>query len=75
TPIFILGYAFGRLVLGPLSEVYGRSRVIQLANVWNLACGDAQTTGELIAFLLPAGLGGSAPLAIGGAVLGDCWRP
>ncbi|KAI5115610.1 hypothetical protein M0805_006818 [Coniferiporia weirii] len=79
TSIFILGYGFGPLVLGPLSEVYGRSPVIQLANVWylirNLACGGAQTTGELVTFRFLAGLGGSAPLAIGGAVLGDCWHP
>ncbi|KAI5115825.1 hypothetical protein M0805_004186 [Coniferiporia weirii] len=113
TPIFILGYAFGALVLGrivfffvyayKLPSLYFEtliptfrntvwsyyllecfhlavvSSVIQLANgwylVWNLACGGVQTTGELIAFLFPAGLGGSAPLAVGGAVLGDCWCP
>ncbi|KAF7979418.1 hypothetical protein HWV62_42544 [Athelia sp. TMB] len=78
---FVLGYAVGPLFLGPLSEVYGRTVVIQAANlfflVWNLACGFAQNKGQLIAFRLLSGIGGSAPLAVihvnqvGGAVLSD----
>jgi MFS family permease len=60
--------AFGPLLLGPLSEIYGRSRVLQLANlwflVWNLGCAFAQNKGQIIAFRLMAGLGGSAPLAV-----------
>ncbi|KAH0832284.1 MFS polyamine transporter [Lanmaoa asiatica] len=70
--------AVGPLFFGPLSEIYGRSRVLQLANLWflawNLACGFAQNESQLLAFRFLAGLGGSAPLAIGGGVLGDCWR-
>lgn len=77
TSIFVLAYAIGPLFLGPLSEIYGRSRVIQLANLWylawNLGCGFATNTAQLIAFRFLAGLGGSAPLSIGGAVLGDCF--
>ncbi|KAI0338723.1 MFS polyamine transporter [Trametopsis cervina] len=79
TSVFVLAYAFGPLFLGPLSEIYGRSRVLQVANlwylVWNLVCGFAKSEGQLIAFRLLAGFGGSAPLSIGGGVLGDCWRP
>lgn len=41
--------------------------------VWNLACAFAQNTTQLIIFRFLSGLGGSAPLAIGGAVLGDVW--
>ncbi|KZP20080.1 MFS polyamine transporter [Athelia psychrophila] len=73
--VFILGFAIGPLFLGPLSELYGRTVVLQAANmfflVWNLACGFAQNQNQLIAFRLLAGIGGSAPLAVGGAVLGD----
>ncbi|KAJ2998512.1 hypothetical protein NUW54_g7025 [Trametes sanguinea] len=79
TSVFVAAYAFGPLILGPLSELYGRSRVLQLANMWylawNLGCGFAQNEGQLIAFRFLAGLGGSAPLSIGGGVLGDLWRP
>ncbi|KAI9824357.1 MAG: hypothetical protein M1826_007379 [Phylliscum demangeonii] len=75
--IFVLAYAIGPLVLGPLSEVYGRARVLQAANlfylVWNLACGFSRSKGQMIAFRFLSGLGGSAPLAIGGGVLSDCW--
>lgn len=74
---FVLAYAFGPLFLGPLSELYGRTIVLQLANlfylVFNLACGASKNTAQLIVFRFLAGLGGSAPLAIGGGVLGDVW--
>lgn len=75
--IFILSYAIGPLFLGPISEVYGRVHVLQYSNVfffaWTLGCGFAQTKGQMIAFRLLSGLGGSAPLSIGGGVLSDCW--
>ncbi|KAI0432114.1 major facilitator superfamily domain-containing protein [Xylaria sp. FL1042] len=73
--IFILAYAIGPLVWGPLSELYGRVLVLQLVNLiylfFNLGCGLARTKSELIAFRFLSGLGGSAPLAIGGGVLSD----
>ncbi|KAM5542678.1 hypothetical protein V8D89_003639 [Ganoderma adspersum] len=77
--IFVLAYAFGPLILGPLCEIFGRSKVLRACNLfffaWNLACGFAQSEGQLIAFRFLAGIGGSAPLAAGGAVLGDMWPP
>ena len=39
--------------------------------VWNTACGFASSKNMLIAFRFLAGLGGSAPLSIGGGVIGD----
>lgn len=72
--IFVLAYAVGPLFLGPLSEVFGRVYVLQISNLfyfaWNLACGFAQNTPEMIVFRFLSGVGGSAPLAIGGGVLG-----
>ncbi len=41
------------------------------ALVLNTASGFAHSKNELIAFRFLAGLGGSAPLAIGGGVIGD----
>ena len=77
--IFLLAYAFGPLLLGPLSELYGRVPVLQLANlvflVFNLVCGFAQTGPQMLVFRFLAGLGGSAPLAIGGGILADCFHP
>ncbi|KAJ5118393.1 hypothetical protein N7526_010030 [Penicillium atrosanguineum] len=77
--IFVLAYAVGPLILGPLSEIYGRVIVLQLANlfflVFNIGCGVSQTSTQMIVCRFFAGLGGSAPLAVGGGVLSDCFRP
>lgn len=77
--IFVLAYAIGPLFLGPLSEVYGRVHVLQGSNIfffcWTLGCAFATNKTEMIIFRLLAGLGGSAPLSIGGGVLADCWSP
>ena len=77
--IFVLAWAVGPLFLGPLSEVHGRVRVLQINNLfflaWNIGCGFAQSGAEIIVFRLLAGLGGSAQLAAGGGVLSDCWLP
>lgn len=68
--IFVLAYAIGPLFLGPLSEVYGRVIVLQLSNLFylafNIGCGFATTKEQLMVFRFFSGLGGSAPLAIGG---------
>jgi MFS family permease len=42
--------------------------------VWNFACGWAHTIPEIMIFRFLAGLGGSAPLAIGGGVMGDLFH-
>lgn len=68
TSIFVLAFAMGPLFLGPLSEIYGRSRVLQLSNLWylawNIGCGFAQSESQLLAFRFLAGIGGSAVLSV-----------
>ncbi|GES64978.1 major facilitator superfamily domain, general substrate transporter [Aspergillus terreus] len=75
--IFILAYAIGPIFFGPASELYGRVRLLQISNVWylawNLGCGFARTKSQLFAFRFLAGIGGSAPLAIGGGAISDMW--
>ncbi|KAJ3111977.1 hypothetical protein HK100_002493 [Physocladia obscura] len=76
--IFILAYAFGPLILAPLSEVYGRYKVLQ-GSLWffiifNLACGFAKNPVEIYVFRFLAGLGGSAPIAISGSVIADLFE-
>jgi hypothetical protein len=72
--IFILAYAVGPIFFGPASELYGRVRLLQVSNAWylawNLGCGFAKTKAQLFAFRFLAGIGGSAPLAIGGGAIG-----
>ncbi|KAI1794152.1 MFS polyamine transporter [Ganoderma leucocontextum] len=79
TSMFLGGYAAGPLILGPLSEVFGRQRILQLANfwylAWNFGCAFAQNERELLAFRFLSGFGGNGLLAIAGGVLGDVWPP
>lgn len=76
--VFVLGYAIGPLFMSPLSEIIGRKWTLQGGNIFflafNISCGFAQTKEQLIAFRFLSGLGGSAPLSVGGGVLGDLWR-
>ncbi|KAJ9237524.1 major facilitator superfamily domain-containing protein [Paecilomyces variotii] len=77
--VFILAYAVGPLFLGPMSEMFGRVKVLQLANLFylafNIGCGVCTSKNQLIAFRFLSGLGGSVPLAVGGGVLSDCFKP
>jgi multidrug resistance protein len=77
--IFVLGFAFGPLVLGPLSEMYGRTIILQGSNVFfiifNTAGGFSRTKTQLIVCRLFGGIGGSAPLALGPAILVDLFAP
>lgn len=77
--IYLLATALGPLVIGPLSEIYGRQVVLHASSVWflvwNVLCGFATTKGTLIAARFLAGFGASAIYALGGGVLGDIWRP
>ncbi|KZV94680.1 MFS general substrate transporter [Exidia glandulosa HHB12029] len=77
--IFVLAYAIGVLIWGPLSELLGRQLVLQVSNifflVFNIACGLAKTTPQVLAFRFLAGLGGAAPMAVAGGSVGDLWSP
>ncbi|KAF7951767.1 hypothetical protein EAE96_007066 [Botrytis aclada] len=76
--VYLLATAFGPLLIGPLSELYGRRVVLHTTNIWfliwNIVCGFAHTKRLLIAARLMAGLGASAIYALGSGVLGDVWR-
>lgn len=67
--IFVLSFAFGPLVLAPLTEIWGRKPVWLAAGcfyiLWNTVCGFAHTNGLLIAARFFAGLGASAEFAVG----------
>ncbi|EXJ92004.1 hypothetical protein A1O3_00554 [Capronia epimyces CBS 606.96] len=75
--VFLLATAFGPLVIGPLSEVYGRKPMLHTTNIWfllwNVVCGFAHTKSLLIAARLLAGFGASAVYVLADGVLGDVW--
>ncbi|KAG7447067.1 MFS general substrate transporter [Guyanagaster necrorhizus] len=41
--------------------------------VFNFVCAFSKTPSQMLAFRFLAGIGGSAPLALGGGVINDCW--
>ncbi|TFK26555.1 multidrug resistance protein 4 [Coprinopsis marcescibilis] len=73
--IFLLSFAIAPLVLAPLSEMYGRTWVLHIGNLFTVAfslgCAFAPDTGSLIAFRFLSGISGSAPIACGGGSVGD----
>ncbi|KAG5724432.1 hypothetical protein E4T56_gene15885 [Termitomyces sp. T112] len=77
--IFVLAYALGPLIWGPLSELYGRLVVLQISNIWflvfNTFCGFAKTPTQILVLRFFAGFGGAAPQSLGGGVVGDLWSP
>ncbi|KAM0717760.1 hypothetical protein Q7P37_006092 [Cladosporium fusiforme] len=76
---FVLPYAFGTLLLAPISEIVGRRPVLLLSAVvflaFTIACGVAQNSTQFIVFRVLAGLGGCVPLAVGVAMIGDLYAP
>lgn len=64
--IFVLAYAIGPLMFGPLSEMYGRVRVLQYDNliylIFNFVCGFAKTGPQMLVFRFFAGFGESLSL-------------
>ncbi|KIN09066.1 hypothetical protein OIDMADRAFT_37964 [Oidiodendron maius Zn] len=73
--IFVLGFAFGPLLVAPLSEIYGRRPIYVLSNllfcIFTMACALSKSLGMLIAFRFLAGCAGSTPVTLGGATIGD----
>ena len=73
--IFVLGFAFGPLLVAPLSEIYGRRPIYVLSNllfcIFTMVCALSKSLGMLIAFRFLAGCAGSTPVTLGGATIGD----
>lgn len=67
--LFLLMYCLGPILLGPLSELYGRLPVLQGGNLFyfafNLAAGFSGSMPQLLLFRLLSGTGASASLAVG----------
>ncbi|KAJ7666151.1 multidrug resistance protein 4 [Mycena polygramma] len=73
--IFSLSFGIGPLVLAPLSEIYGRTWILHIANIFlvafNLGCAFAPNAGWLIGFRLLSGVVGSVPASCAGGSIGD----
>ncbi|KAI9056554.1 multidrug resistance protein 4 [Trametes sanguinea] len=73
--VFLVTFAIGPLFLAPISEIYGRTWVLHLGNLFFLAfsfgCAYAPTAADLIGFRILSGFVGSAPIACGGGTISD----
>ncbi|KAF2405552.1 MFS general substrate transporter [Trichodelitschia bisporula] len=73
--VYLLGFAFGPLLVAPLSEMYGRAPLYAICNVlfviFSVACALAKDIGQLIGFRFLMGCAGVAPLTLGGGTIAD----
>ena len=72
---FLVGLAIGQLVIGPLSDGWGRRRLLLtgtvLCLVASVACAFAPTAGVLVAARFLQGFGGAAGVVLSRAVITD----
>ncbi|RAL15606.1 MFS transporter [Aspergillus homomorphus CBS 101889] len=72
---YLFGYIAGPLLFSPLSELFGRTIVLNIATtsfvLFQVGCALAPSIRALIGFRLLTGIGGSACLATGGGVVSD----
>lgn len=72
-------FVFGSLIAAPLSEVFGRVRILQISNLFFIGfvagCGAATSATQLIVFRALLGLVGSVPPVIAPGVIGETFRP
>lgn len=77
--VYVLGFAFGPMLLAPLSEMVGRVPVYHVCNVlfliFTIACAVAPTLDSLIVFRFLAGTFGAAPMTNGGGSIADMFPP
>ena len=71
--VYVLGFGWGPLIYGPLSELYGRKYLVSISNLFfavlNLGCSEAHRTGTFIAFRFLGSLLGSAGMVCKGISL------
>lgn len=79
TGLFLVGFGFGALFAGPISETVGRNPVyiftMALYMIWVMASALAPNLGSQLVFRFLAGFFGSTPLTCAGGSISDLWSP
>ncbi|KAJ5312978.1 hypothetical protein PENANT_c018G03255 [Penicillium antarcticum] len=79
TSLFVLGFAFGPIIFGPLSELYGRKKPLIIGfyifAIFQIPVAVAQNLQTIFVCRFLGGLFASAPLAIVGGMLADLFGP
>lgn len=77
TAVFLIGFGFGALAAGPLSEMVGRYPVylgtLIIFGCWTVGSALAPNIGAQIVFRCLAGFCGAAPLTVSGGTMSDIW--
>lgn len=75
--LFVLGFALGPLLWGPLSEHFGRKPIFIISftcyTLFQVGNALARNTASLLVFRLLGGIFAAAPIANSGALIGDIW--
>src|SRR5690349_13662237 len=73
--VYILGFAFGPLLVAPMSEIYGRSICYNVGNVFftlfTVGTALSNSIGMMMAFRFLMGVACSVPITIGGGSIAD----
>lgn len=73
--VYILGFAFGPLVVAPMSEIYGRSPLYNIGNIlftiFSVCTALSNSIGMMMAFRFLMGVAGSVPITIGSGSIAD----
>ena len=79
TSLFLLGFTFGPVLWGPISELYGRRRPLIIGTLvmalFQVGVSVAQNNYTILLCRFFAGVFGCAPLAVVGGALSDFWDP
>ncbi|KAF4177951.1 hypothetical protein CNMCM8927_000591 [Aspergillus lentulus] len=74
---FVLGWGTGPLILGPLSEIFGRAPLLHVGQlgfmIFNVLCAFVRNPHLFLFLRFVSGLFGSGPTALGTGVLSDLW--
>ncbi|KAI8939635.1 hypothetical protein NX059_003393 [Plenodomus lindquistii] len=73
--VYVLGFAFGPLIIAPLSEMYGRLPMYHSCNllfiIFTIAAAVAKNMGQFVTFRFFMGCFGGAPQVLGGGTIAD----
>jgi MFS family permease len=75
--VYLIGYVFGPVIWGPLSEQYGRRNLTVgtfiMFCVWTMSCAVAPNWPAFLIFRLLSGAFASAPIAIVAGIFADIY--
>ncbi|KAI0395377.1 MFS general substrate transporter [Xylariaceae sp. FL0594] len=77
--IFVIAFVFGPLLFAPLSEVFGRSILLNATNVlfevFTVACAVSKSVPQILVFRFLQGFWGCVPTVLGGGIIADMIEP